>query len=214
VQIWANGEALEAAPVDKYGYFYYLYPEEKIPEDGALALTAGVETPSGEWVFSSEHVLSYRTSGPAVSVESHRDGDFITGKPLLRGHAWMEFTPEQWHTMSRSERQKYAVRRVMVSFDNGQTFQQAKGTDDWQFRLDCGELGRGLLPILVRAEFANGEIGIHRVLVTIDTDPPQLRTLSPGKNSLHRDTLYVYGTAGDEYELDSIMIDLRPGAGR
>jgi hypothetical protein len=214
VQIWANGEALDAAPVDKYGYFYYQYPEEKIPENGALVLSAGVKAPSGELERSNEHALSFRKNGPALSVDSHRDGDFIMGRHLLRGRAWMDFTPEQWNTIPRSERQKYAVRQVMVSFDNGQTFHQAKGREEWQFRLECGELGRGPLPILVRAEFANGEIGIHRALVIIDPDPPQLRTLSPGKNSLHRDTLSVYGTAGDEYELDSIMIDLRPGAGR
>jgi hypothetical protein len=213
VQIWVNGEALDAAPVDKYGYFYYQYPEDKIPENGVLLLSAGVETPSGELVFSTEQALTYHSSGPVVSVDSHRDGDFITGRPLLRGRAWMEFPHEQWDAMSRKEQQNYAVRRVMVSLDNGQTFHPAKGSADWQFPLECSELGRGRLPILVRAEFANGEIAIHRVLVTIDLDPPQLRTLSPGKNSIHRDTLYVYGTAGDEYELDSITIDLRPGAG-
>jgi hypothetical protein len=211
VQIWANREPLTTVPVDKYGNFYYRYPQESIPEDGFIILSASFQTTSGETVLSNEHNLLYRETGPIVSIDSHVDGDIINGRPWLKGRAWMEFTPSQWASMSRNERTYYQVSQVMVSFDNGRTFHQTKGTKEWKFRLECSELGRGPLLILVRAEFANGEIAIRRVVVTIDLDPPELRTLDPEEDSLHRDSLYVYGTAGEEYSFDSIMINLRPG---
>jgi hypothetical protein len=102
----------------------------------------------------------------------------------------------------------------MISLDNGRTFRPAQGTGSWKFRLECEKYGRGPLPILIRAEFANSETATRRLLLSVDTEPPQLRVLSPGKNSVQRNTLTVYGTAGDDTGLDSIMIDLRPGAGR
>jgi hypothetical protein len=122
----------------------------------------------------------------------------------------MEFTASQWASMSRYERSYYTPTQVMVSFDNGRTYHRTKGVKNWKFRLECSELGRGPLPILVRAEFGNGEVAIRRVVVTIDLDPPELKTLDPEEDSLHRDTLYVYGTAAEEYAFDEIMINLRP----
>ncbi|GHV78646.1 hypothetical protein AGMMS49944_04370 [Spirochaetia bacterium] len=206
VRILANRLPLEDVPVDKYGNFSYEYPLEDPPEEGALVL--------GEASSNTEYTLSYRTSGPAVSVDSHHDGDAITGKPWLTGKAWMEFTLEQMDSLSRKEKQNYGVRRVMISLDNGRTFSPAKGTENWKFPLECDKYNRGPLPILIRAEFANGETATRRLLLSVDTEPPQLRVLGPGRNSSQRDTLTVYGTAGDDTDLDSIMIDLRPGAGR
>jgi hypothetical protein len=122
----------------------------------------------------------------------------------------MEFSASQWASMTRYERTFYTPTQIRVSFDNGRTYQRTKGVKNWKFRLECSELGRGPLPILVRAEFGNGEVAIHRVVVTIDLDPPELETLTPEEDSLHRDTLYVYGTASEEYAFDEIMINLRP----
>jgi hypothetical protein len=122
----------------------------------------------------------------------------------------MEFTASQWASMSSYERSYYTPTQVMVSFDNGRTYHRTKGVKKWKFRLECSELGRGPLPVLVRAEFGNGEVAIHRVVVTIDLDPPVLKTLDPEEDSFHRDTLYVYGTASEEYAFDEIMINLRP----
>jgi hypothetical protein len=210
VQILANREPLALVPVDKYGNFYYRYPESRIPEDGFLILSASFQTASGEAVVSNEHPLLYRREGPIVSVDSHSDGDVIKGRPWLKGKAWMEFSASQWASMSQYERSYYTPTQVMVSFDNGRTYHRTKGVKNWKFRLECSELGRGPLPILVRAEFGNGEVAIRRVVVTIDLDPPVIKTLDPPEDSLHRDALYVYGTAAEEYAFDEIMINLRP----
>jgi hypothetical protein len=211
VQLWANREPLFKVPVDRYGYFFYKYPQEKIPEDGYIILSASYETPSGDMVFSSEHPILYRDYGPIVSVESHADGDVINGRPWLKGKAWMEFTPSQWAAIPKSERHFYEVRQVLVSFDNGRTYYRTRGGKDWKFRLECIELGRGPLPILIRAEFGNGEIAISRVVVTIDLDAPELRTLEPEEDTFHRDTLRIYGTASENHSFESLMVNLRPG---
>ncbi|MDR1249286.1 MAG: neuraminidase [Treponema sp.] len=210
VQILANREPLATVPVDKYGNFYYRYPENRIPEDGFVILSSSFQTAGGEAVISNEHPLLFRRGGPIVSVDNHADGDVINGRPWLKGRAWMEFTASQWSSMSRYERSFYTPTQIMVSFDNGRTYHRTKGVKNWKFRLECSELGRGPLPILVRAEFGNGEVAIRRVVVIIDLDPPKLETLNPEEDSLHRDSLYVYGTASEEYSFDEIMINLRP----
>jgi hypothetical protein len=209
VQLWANREPLAMVPVDRYGFFYYKFPPDRIPEDGYIVLSSSYQTPSGDTVLSNEHPILYRTMGPIVSVESHNDGDIITGRPWLKGRAWMETPIVQ--QVSREDRRAYEVTKVLVSFDNGRTFRPAKGTNEWKFRLECIELGRGPLSVLVRAEFANGEIAIHRVIMTIDLDAPEVRTLDPQEDTFHRNDLFVYGTASEENAFESIMINLRPG---
>jgi hypothetical protein len=211
VQILANGEPLARVPVDAYGNFYYEYPRGMVPRDGNITLAASFETPSGQTVRSNEHPLFYREAGPVVSVDSHHDGDFVSGRPWLTGRAGMGFSQDQQFFLSGKELRNYVVSQVLVSVDNGRTFRRAEGKENWKFPLECGELGQGPLPILVRAEFANGETAIRRVLVIVDATPPRLMIIAPEEGSLQRHSFRVYGTAGDEYGIDSIMIDLRPG---
>jgi hypothetical protein len=146
-----------------------------------------------------------------VSVESHEDGQVISGRPWLKGRAWMDYTIQELDEIPKSERKHMSVEQVLVSFDNGRSFQRAKGKEQWKFRLECSYLGNGPRPVLIRAEFGDGRYAMRRILLTIDNDPPQLRTLEPPEDSYHRDSMLVYGTAFDQYEFDYINIQLRPG---
>jgi hypothetical protein len=211
VILWANREELGAVPVDRYGCFVYRYPEELIPEDGQLIISVSYVTPQGDVVFSNEHPITIERLGPVVSVDSHEDGQVISGRPWLKGRAWNIFSAEERTNLTNSQRKQMAVERILVSFDNGRTFQPAKGKDEWKIRLECSYLGNGPLPVLIRAEFKDGRYAMRRILLTIDNDPPELKTLEPPEDSYHRDTMLVYGTANDEYVFDYINIQLRPG---
>jgi hypothetical protein len=222
IQLWANKEPLSITEVDRYGYFHYEYPEERL-KNGPLLISASYNTPTGELISSSEHAVNVALLGPIVVVDSHKDGDIITGRPWLKGRAWIaeeeireEETGESGEgsgegKASRKDKKALAVTQILVSFDNGRSFQKAQGREEWKFRLETGQMSRGALPVLIRAEFADGRFAIRRLIMTVDTTAPEIRTLEPAEDSLHRDSLLVYGTASDEYEIESIQISLRPG---
>jgi hypothetical protein len=200
--------------VDRFGIFHYEIPEEILGGEGAYKLSAYYNSETGKRILSPENTLHYSTHGPILQVDSHQDGDVITARPWLEGRAWVSVAePEEPLTRKQRSAQKaeLKVQRITVSHDNGRTFRTAKGTDEWKFRMETSELPRGPHPVLVRAEFANGEEAVRRLMVYVDTTLPQVETLSPPEDSRHRDNIHVFGTAEDNYELDNVEVALRKG---
>jgi hypothetical protein len=139
-------------------------------------------------------------------IDSHRDGDVITSRPWLKGRAFM-ILPEGENKAEKAA----AVSRVEYSFDNGRNFAVARGKDNWRFRLETSELNSGTLPVIIKATFGNGEIAVHRILLTVDTRAPLVHTIGPVENTSYRDTVDVYGSTKDDFEIDEVVISLRPG---
>jgi hypothetical protein len=216
VRLMMNGTALGFVPVDRYGIFHYEIPETLLEEDGTYRISANYNAETGKVISSPNHTLYYSNHGPILYIASHQDGDVITGRPWLSGSAWIsvaEPTEEDAPTTRREQSEKRAERKVesiLVSNDNGRSFQSAKGGDQWRFRLETSELPRGPQPILVRAIFANGEEAVRRLMVYVDTTIPQVETISPPEDSTHRDNIITFGTAGDNYELANVDVSLRP----
>jgi hypothetical protein len=103
------------------------------------------------------------------------------------------------------------VKRILVSYDNGRSFKKARGTgNNWKFRLETGQLPLGPQPVVVKAEFANGDEKVRRILLLVDPAPPQVTALAPPEKSRHRDDIMIYGTAGDNMDLADVNISLRP----
>jgi len=212
-----DNELEEPIPVERYGIFRYDVPEEMLTDEGTYKISAYYNSETNIKVSSPDHTVYYSRYGPILQVESHEDGDVITGRPWLSGHAWFT-VPEPGEDdppLTRSEKSKqkaaHKVNRIMVSHDNGRTFRKAKGSEKWKIRLETSELPRGPQPILVRARFANGEEAVRRLMIYVDTTIPQVETISPPEDSVHRDNIEVYGTASDNYELANVDISLRPG---
>jgi hypothetical protein len=206
-----NQNSAALVEVDRYGFFRYQYPEERLTRDENLVFAAGFDSPSGERISSMEHPVHYVPLGPILTVDSHRDGDVITGRPWLSGRAWISVPPVEDVNMSRQDRRALAVTEVLVSFDNGRSFGRASGRENWKYRLETGDLPLGHLPVLIRAQFADGRVAVRRLVLTVDTNIPQVETIEPVEDSTHRDNLLVYGTASDDFELDGVEISLRPG---
>jgi hypothetical protein len=217
VQLMMNDSALALVPVERYGIFRYEIPEEMLSEDGAYKISAYYHSETNAKISSPDHTVYYSTFGPILRVESHEDGNVITGRPWLTGHAWISLPEpsEDDPPLTRSEKAQQKadlkVKRIRVSHDNGRTFKTAKGSEAWRVRLETSELPRGPQPILVKAEFVNGEEAVRRLMVYVDTTIPQVETIAPPEDSVHRDDIPVYGTAGDNYELANVDLSLRPG---
>lgn len=209
VSIFSGQQELAAAEVDRFGFFHHSLAEEMTGE--RLDLTAVFQTPEGAAVRSEVHRVDLQPGGPALSIDSHHDGDAITGRPWLRGRAWLQLPPEPAQDPASRRGGERRMTRVLVSLDNGRSFQPARGGESWQFRLEAAELPQGPLPLLVRAEFAGGLSATRRIVLVVDTAPPTVSLIAPREGSLHSDSLLVYGTASDQQGIESIGVNLRPG---
>ena len=207
-----NGELLIAdVDVDRNGLFHHEL-SENIQRRTDLSVVARFDTPAGVTVSSAVHPVVRTPYGAAVSIESHRSGDMISGRPWLRGQAWIEATSAEEEQLSgRRGRRALDVSRVAVSVDNGRTFTSARGGSEWQFRLETADLPAGPLPIVVRAEFADGRSAVTRQVLTVDRAAPIVTLGAPQEDSRHAETLTVYGTASDEHGIERIEVALRPG---
>ena len=207
-----DGELLIAnADVDRNGLFHHQLPEN-VQRRTHLSVAARFDTPSGVAVSSAVHPVVRTPYGAVVSIESHRSGDMISGRPWLRGQAWIEATPAEEEQFSgRRGRRTLDVSRVAVSVDNGRTFEAARGGSEWQFRLETADFPPGPLPIVVRAEFADGRSAVTRQVLTVDGTAPVVTLGAPQEGSRHAETLAVYGTASDEHGIESIEVALRRG---
>jgi len=217
VQLMMNDQPLVMVPVDRYGIFHYEIPEELLVEEGAYKISAYYNSETNKKISSPDHTVYYSLFGPILQVKSHADGDAITGRPWLSGHAWFTFAEpgEDDPPLTRAEiAQRKAgqkVKRITVSHDNGRTFKTARGSEKWKIRMETSELPLGPQPILVKAVFVNGEEAVRRLMLYVDTTLPQVETISPPEDSVHRDNIEVYGTASDNYELANVDVSLRPG---
>jgi hypothetical protein len=211
VTLSVNRNSAAFVEVDRYGVFRYQYPEENLSGDMPLVFSAAYDSPAGGRIESKEHAIRYVRRGPILTVDSHKDGDVITGRPWLSGEAWTAVSPQEEVEMTRRDRRNIAVKEVLVSFDNGRSFSRASGREKWKFRLETGDLPLGSLPVLIRANYNDGRTAVRRLILTVDTNPPLVETLEPAEDSTHRDNILVYGTASDDFELGDVEVSLRPG---
>jgi hypothetical protein len=211
ITLFVNKTSSALMEVDRYGLFRYQFPEERLNREETFAFSAGYDSPSGQKIESKTHSINFAPLGPILTVDSHLDGDVITGRPWLSGRAWVAVSPLDEVNMTRKDRQNIAAREVLISFDNGRSFGKASGRGNWKFRLETGDLPLGSLPILIKAEFNDGRTVIRRLVLRVDTNAPIVETLGPGEDSTHRDDLLVYGTAGDDFDLGDVEVSLRPG---
>ena len=229
VQVVMNGNPIGVAPVDRFGIFRHVIGEHMLRDGEPHDISVFYYSDLGELVSSPDHTVFYYHFGPILTIDSHQDGDIVTGRPWLSGRAWV--SNEQlavWEGMafdgepvSGAERRiverELALTSVQVSYDNGHTFidtRGGRGDSDWRFRIETSELPMGHLPVVVRARFANGTQAVRRVMLYVDTTPPYVQTLTPSEGAAFRESIPVYGIAGvtgENNDLASVDLSLRTG---
>jgi hypothetical protein len=230
VTLMLNRRAYGQIEVNRYGIFRQELPESVFTTEDTVIFSAYFRTPSGEEIVSLENrVKIIGDHGPIIIIDSHRDGDVITKRPYLSGKAY--YIPSADGTqkeaaadepgLSRRAARKAAreaaahdnpiVDKVELSFDNGRSFVTTKGKEEWKYRLETGQLERGTLPIIVKANFSDGSVALRRLVLVVDTRPPVVNTIGPPENSSHRSEVLVYGSSRDDFDMDKVEISLRPG---
>jgi len=223
VTLMLNHRAYADIEVNRYGIFHQELPEDAIATEEPVVFSAYFLTPSGEEIVSFDNrVKVIRDHGPMLQIDSHKDGDVITKRPYISGRAYYipsaePAAQEGVEDVPRSRRERRAdnappsVSKVELSFDNGRSFVSADGRDKWKFRLETGQLERGPLPIVIKAIFTDDSFAVRRIVLVVDTRPPVVNTIGPAENSSHRTSVLVYGSAGDDFDMDSVEVKLRPG---
>ncbi len=214
VQIYVDDSFVDGASVDELGYFRHELSNDQIgrtstgePEE--IAVHAVVETGEEGRTSSQRRRFRYQPDGPALSIESHELGEFISERPWLEGDAVFASATGA----GNGDADVPEVTDVSVSLDNGVTFDSARGDEQWRYRLPTHEMNEGPIRILVRAEYENGETAYTRTLLMVDRTAPQLNVRSPSDGDVVNTRVAVFGTAEDDYEIDRIETALRPGGG-
>ena len=215
LELLLNDEPLAPLLVNAAGVFQYSIPQHALTQTGTLSIALRSTSSAGAHISGPRRSITYSPAGAALVIDSHQDGDVITGRTMLRGRAWIAPPPDATEPDSAERKRRKAantVTRVLVSADNGRTFTAANGLGEWRFPLEAGSLPAGFLPVLVQARFAGGAETTRRLLLVVDNAAPELAVSSPREGSVHRDVIPVYGTAVDANGVAGIDLSLRPGS--
>jgi hypothetical protein len=191
----------DTVDVTPAGLFRFIVEDNSLA-DGNHRLSVS-SSDSGISLSSNERNIIYTQNGPWVSVDSLNSGQFVSGRPMVSGTAGYSGFEE--------DKQK-AVELVEVSLDNGKTFQKAKGTKEWEFRLETYDLPEGENQLLVRAHFKDGGVAVTKLFVNVDETAPKVELFTPEENKKFNNSVAVVGTASDENSLDSVEVLIRKGS--
>ncbi|MDR2159523.1 MAG: hypothetical protein LBP23_05600, partial [Treponema sp.] len=100
------------------------------------------------------------------------------------------------------------IEDVYLSMDNGTTWQQVNGTEDWNLSLNTAAYVDGVYSLLVRTTDKYGISSISNALINIDNTPPALSIGTPENDSRAGNLLQISGRVEDNVELNSLKLQL------
>ena len=220
VTLLANDRPVTVIPLAPNGVGSVLVEPGTIPA-GEVTLVAQQDGADDEGeLLSVPHVVTLAELGPWITV-GLEDTDvpfmsFVRDRPFLTGRAGYEIPlPEgEDRDTERARREildTYAIERIEVSLDNGRSFSDARGAEEWQYRIETTELTDGQHNLVVRAVFANGESAVVRHAVVVDGRPPEVRLLEPQERGTFDESIRIVGVTTDENPLQDIAVVIREG---
>lgn len=226
VMLLVDGNDFATTEPQENGWFSFDLDENSLPA-GSYTLSARFVSSDARVIESEAVSFTFTPTGPWIMADSFASGDYIPGRPWLRGTAgWAqseldaareeaELAAYEKASEAKKEarrlRNERKVELVEISLDNGRTFEAASGTDSWRFRLETQDYPEGPLPLILRVRLNDGSQAVKRLLLNLDKTKPSVALLVPGEGERFNDTLNVYGTASDDVELAAVRIALRKG---
>ena len=186
---------------DESGLFSFAITEGDL-SNGSHILSVSSED-SEVNINSGFRNIKYKKTGPWVLVDQLVSGQFVSGRPLIKGTAG--------YSGFEDEKTK-AVDKIEISLDNGRVFSKAKGRENWEFRLETYDLPEGENQLLIRAHFKDGSIAVTKLFVNVDETAPQIELFTPEENKKFNESVVLIGTASDENGLESVEVLIREGS--
>ncbi len=206
VEILVDGTVIKKVELNNNGYFNFEFTPE-ILSNGIHSIVARY---NGEKAYSSkEKIINYQKEGAWLRIDNLDSGQSLIGNYTLKGSAGCFINKTDLKDDSKSNINM--VKRVLVSFDNGQTYKQAIGFSNWKYRINNFKVNDGPVYMLVKAEFSNGENALRRIMYNLDQTPAEVETLSPVEDSSINESLVISGIATDQNDIEEVKVAFRDG---
>jgi Big-like domain-containing protein len=151
-------------------------------EDGEHTLAiVGADTGGTETETIVRNVVLSRTE-PASELDSPTIDDYLRDEIVLSGRS----------------ADPNGIVGVHVSTDNGNSYQLARGTEEWTYRLDTTQLDDGTHSVLVRATDGAETPGLLTTTINVDNTPPILELTRPYDGSTVSGTFLIDGRSEDD----------------
>lgn len=112
-------------------------------------------------------------------------------------------------TISGVASDKNGIGRVQVSLDNGNSFNDAIGTENWSYTVDTRAVPGGTNAVFLKVTDKYGIQGFYSSLINIDNDAPYMTLELPLDDSTTTGTLFLSGYTFDNVEVDQLYVTIR-----
>jgi len=218
VTLYIDGAERGTATISPTGYFSFRITPEGMAE-GQHAISVRTEIVKNKSANSTVHTITYKPTGPWITIDNFAMGDFAVDRPYLRGKAGYVLSEEETLLLKDKStapgiRQAIAAKKlaaVEISFNNGRTFIPLGSKANWKYRLETGDMAEGEHFLLVRARMANDETAVCRMIVSIDKTAPEITLITPDEGGTYNQSLGYAGLATDDIAVTNVTLALRKG---
>ena len=112
-------------------------------------------------------------------------------------------------TISGWASDKNGIANVKVSLDNGNSYNEAVGTENWSYTVDTRAIPGGTQVVFLKVTDNYGIQGLYSSLINIDNDAPVLNLELPLDDSTTTGQLFFSGYTFDNVEVTDLFITIR-----
>ena len=218
VTLYIDGAERSTTTLSPAGYFSFRITPEDMAE-GEHKISVKAEIVKNKPETSVVHSITYKPTGPWVTVDNFAMGDFAVDRPYLKGMAGYILSEEealllQDKSTAAAVRDAIAAKKlaaVEISLNNGRTFIPLGSKAAWKYRLETGDMAEGEHFLLVRARMVNNEVAVCRMIVSIDKTAPEVTLLTPDEGGMYNQSLTYAGLATDNVTVTDVTLALRKG---
>ena len=104
---------------------------------------------------------------------------------------------------------KNGIAKVQVSLDNGNSYNDAVGTENWSYSVDTRAIPGGTQVVFLKVTDNYGIQGLYSSLINIDNDAPYMVLELPLDDSATTGTLFLSGYTYDNLDVSQLYITIR-----
>ena len=218
VTLYIDGAERGTTTLSPSGYFNFRITPEGMTE-GEHKISVKAEIIKNKPETSVVHSITYKSTGPWITVDNFAMGDFAVDRPYLKGRAGYTISEEETLLLKDKStaagiREAIAAKKLVaveISFNNGRTFRPLGSKANWKYRLETGDMAEGEHFLLVRARMANDETAVCRMIVNIDKTEPEVTLITPDEGGTYNQSLAYAGLATDNVTVANVTLALRKG---
>lgn len=112
-------------------------------------------------------------------------------------------------TISGWASDKNGIKKVQVSLDNGITYNDAEGTENWKYTVDSRAIPGGTQVVFLKVTDNYGIQGLYSSLINIDNNAPEIKLEFPLDDSVTSGELFFSGYTYDNVEVTDLYVTVR-----